>query len=788
MKYNLDDLHWQEFELLTFKVVQAIVASEAQLIDGGSDKGRDVVHYGGSHDFRKEWSGNWIFQTKHKSKQSGYKSALISDLRFELDKVFIENELPCDNYVLVTNKTITGDLYDDLSNVFDSFVKTKKLKEKNFAIIDYSDFESCIEKSDYLKWSYPNIISHPEFELLIRDANKNHLKVRRQAWLKSIKQQRDRFVFTNFFQSANQKLENYSTIILSGPPKSGKTFNAEILALNYFSNRDFEPVLIDDPEDIELSFESDRKQIFICDDAFGKHSLSYNAEQWITKLDRIFNLADESHLFIFTSREYIFRAFINIGDHEAQNALKKILVESHNYSKYEKLALLHRYTIQSKISESDKTDILSNELEIIGHKNFSPETIRAFFYNIKNDSGETQIQLLRQHIRQPDAYLSVVFRELSEVKKSALLSVLCSIDNKKQSINEKFVVICKDLNINKILNTNLEFEELDDSILRILKSDKTEEISFYHPSMNDYLINELVAEPTGVFREVVVKNANLQLLQLSLVKSVLGSKIKSRSIKRISLSKLDIPSLEVGILRMLNNPDLSLPKVAILFRWFQDENHSMYLKISEKSLFQALRQIKKSMLEVVWSQSFFDHHIEEPCDHWSYLMATIKGSSTPYNMNLSNQKIVYLDDLLKLKQKEDHFWELVFRITSYTSYDIIIEIIGKDWLNNFFLKLKSDIDKLGKEVYGNDFPDFKEYQRKVLLNNGVVEKVKSKPTNSWYPRFLEVKNRMDVLKEAKGSTVAIKILNPLVKSYEAVKKMGEYAKNRHKFNVKKGWW
>ena len=67
MKYNLDDLHWQEFEVLSFKILQILIAQDVQFIEGGSDKGRDIVYVGNSS-FNESYSGQWVFQVKHKSK------------------------------------------------------------------------------------------------------------------------------------------------------------------------------------------------------------------------------------------------------------------------------------------------------------------------------------------------------------------------------------------------------------------------------------------------------------------------------------------------------------------------------------------------------------------------------------------------------------------------------------------------------------------------------------------------------------------------------------------------
>jgi hypothetical protein len=106
MKYNLNDLHWQQFEIFAFRCLQKIVSSGVKYLEGGNDKGRDIIYEGKSIEFQPSWSGNWIFQVKHKSikdaEQKQNFQSLLNDLNNELEKVFIKNQLTFTNYVLVS--------------------------------------------------------------------------------------------------------------------------------------------------------------------------------------------------------------------------------------------------------------------------------------------------------------------------------------------------------------------------------------------------------------------------------------------------------------------------------------------------------------------------------------------------------------------------------------------------------------------------------------------------------------------------------------------------------------
>lgn len=789
MKYNLDDLHWQEFEVLSFKVLQIIIAQDIQFIEGGSDKGRDII-YKGKSTFNESYCGDWIFQVKHKSKIDSERelaAILVQDLKYELKKIFVTNALKFENYILVTNKVVNGSLFDKLHQTYADFVGLNKVDCKNFNIISYRHFESCIEKSESLKWSYPNVISHPDFLLLIKNALNYNLENRKRGWLNGINKQRETFVNTQFFEKAYEKLKVFPAIILSGPPKSGKTFNAEMLALNYSVFNNFQPIMIDDPEEIETSFEIDRKQIFICDDAFGKYGLSYKAEEWFLKLDRIFNLADEAHLFIFTSREYIFRAFTNFGNESAKSFLEKIIVESHNYLNHEKLAILKRYTFNSKLLDYDKEAIVHDEATLISHKNFSPETIRAFFANVNEAHNNQQLKHLKAHLDKPDSYLSTVFFKLQNTKQAALLSILCTVKNNVQSIYKTFELICNDLTITTILDPVIEFDELDDSILRIQKADIIEGINFYHPSMQEFLTRQLISNETGKLRQVVLQNVNSDLLSISIMKSVGKSVMPYSTEDKIKLQNSDVAKIQIGLSRLINNEDISIYQVASVFKWFKLEYHTIDLKLSDLLFFKNAKELVNKLTADITSESFYLLHRNESSAGWSYLFFMVKNTLIFYGIDSGFYNFSYLEKMLIEKKEEKSYWMLVFRLLNFANDEFILNTVGKSWLNTFYSQLRKDMYDLGYEIFGNDFPHFESYNNSVLKGEK-VEKIKEKPNRTWYPRFLLVKERLDILKEVKGSKIGNTILERLSKEYEELMKQSEFAKNRHGFNLKQGWW
>jgi len=787
---RIKDIHWQEFEVLAFKILQNIVAKEVHYVEGGSDKGRDIIFDGSSESYRREWSGKWNFQVKHKSSgsQSRIKSSLSSDLKNELKKVFVTNSLTYDNYILVTNVTINGSMYDELVSTFTETKEEHDFECSNFDIISYRHLETSIEKDNSLKWSFPNIISHPDFQLLIQSAVNFHFDNRNSAWLKSIEKQRVKFVNTQFFERANVKLEEFPAIILSGPPKSGKTFNGEMIALNYGIHKNYSPILVHHPDDIHKLYNKNQKQLFVCDDAFGKHSLSMLADDWFRKLETVLELTDNDHKLIFTSREYVFRAFQNLDNDNSKKFLEKIIVESHNYPLNEKLAILHRYTFLSSFNDSDKNAILNDEISISTHKNFSPETIRSFFSrNIENDEKGSTLWQLHNHLDKPDDYLSSVFFSIDKSKQAALLAVLCTESNTLEHIFDKYSEVCQDMSIERLASSEIEFNELDDSILRILNSDELQEIRFYHPSMQEFLIRMIIGDNSFQMKEIIIKNINSIIVNLSFVKSQIKSLLRPPNKKIIKLITKDLPNLKIGLSRLTNSHLIDLQRLSGLLKWCKIDNHITDVKFMDKPLFTKFQLVVSDFCSNMGTDDFYFYHQNENIANWIDFISALLNTLKTLSINFDQESFKYVLELLKRHNSDPRFFDLAIKSIALLGEDTVSSMLPDNYNKKLIEYFKPEIANLASEIYGDDFPEFKKFKKEKKINPH-VEKIKNKPNREWYPRFKKLKKRINLLKEIQMSKFGQTILSEIQYEYSELALVGKYAENRHKFIVKKGWW
>lgn len=770
-KYDLVNLEWQQFELLAYNCLRFDIGSSIVFIEGGNDKGRDFLYNGkislwGNEDIEYKC----IFQAKHKSNINSF-SSLKRNLERELNKVFIENKLDYNLYCLVTNITISGSQYDELSDLFNNFISNNHLSGIRFEIYSYRNIEACIDVHDSIKWNYPVILKATDFKHLIESVLKSYKRTISSGWLSVFTRNRSNFVYTHIFKKAYLTLEEKSILILSGPSKSGKTFNAEMLLLKYFGEKSYVPYKIERIEDFDNYYDEKEDQIFLFDDAFGKYNVDlYRADSFNRKMEYIYELVDEKHKCIFTSREYIYKAFINYSDNIKDNYITKITVEVQLLTKEEKESILYRYYRNANRSYTIIREDVKKK--IINHKNFSPETIRSYFTNTSN-SG---IGNIFEHLDSPDDYLKKDFDNLSDEKKITLLSTLLSLNGTVQSIAYSYNTICDDLRKPILMSFNDMLNELDRSMLKW----DGNEYDFYHPSMFEFFIR-FISRDNSLYRKLLLCNVNSRLL------NAIGFFPNQRK-DTIEINDTDLISLYIGFERMIKNPGLTMIELNTLLTWISNSDIFL-LKLKSEEKYNELKVTIKALLstieltrfekEDIRSLSAFFHNI-----HLIYHDLKIDGS--------------ILENLLTIRKEEDDYWLLVFRIIPFMSNELAIKIVTRNWFLKFYNTLKLEINTLGRELYGEAYPDFEElipYQKLMeekrfdeakLLKKKNKADFLQKTNRNWFPKYLNVKEKMKVLKSSQP--LGYKLYEKLVSSFSLLTSLEDHESNRYIFIKEKGWW
>jgi nucleoside-triphosphatase THEP1 len=130
-KYNLNALGHEEFERLCQSLVQQVIGQGARVYGTGKDGAREATFQGKAPYPSKEeqWDGNWIFQAKfHDTMLLGPKAAqrqLVADLDDELSKITRKYRHRCDNYILMSNVSLTPVFQKGIKDRIDSEIAPK---------------------------------------------------------------------------------------------------------------------------------------------------------------------------------------------------------------------------------------------------------------------------------------------------------------------------------------------------------------------------------------------------------------------------------------------------------------------------------------------------------------------------------------------------------------------------------------------------------------------------------------------------------------------------------------
>ncbi|UHG94590.1 ATP-binding protein [Spirosoma oryzicola] len=778
MKYNLAALEWQQFEVLAFQCLQFDVSKSVQYVQGGSDKGRDIVYEGITNFFDADSkSYKYIFQVKHKSNIANF-AALKSDLAKELDKVYIKNKLFFDRYCLVTNLAITASQLDELQVIFSDFITTHSLPNTlRFNLYNYQHIEACIDNHDSLKWNFPKIVKQTDFKLLLDGLFKKHEKNITTGWIEVFKKNQEKFVYTKKFSDTLDLIQQKNIVLLSGPPKSGKSFTAEMLALYMFLEEEFIVYKLDRFEDFDKYFDSSQKQLFLFDDAFGKHNLEYTrSDAFDRKIEFILNLLGNNHKCVFTSRAYIYKALKAHADFNFESILSEITVEVSSLSTGEKDSIFRRYfTLKFPTLSTPEDDFIEN---LVNHTNYAPETVRAYFEN----ADDFDKAALIQHLNAPDAYLKTVFINLLQPKKLVLLALLFSTTGTDASIAYAYRNVRSDVGEKELINLKEELEIMVGSVIK--KSGQL--YNFYHPSMFDFFVNYL-GNDLSQYRQILFRNINIELLSLAKFKTL---KTDTNSVE---IKTDDIEDFILGTKRLLKNNTVSLYEINSLIHWIDSPDSMVNFQVKLRPNFNKYMDEMLQVIKELNFTRFINDNTIDICIFFDAIRKLVTISSEQTYIDPS-----YIEAFLQRHQSSPDYWHLVFSLTPYLRKEEAIALVTASWLNNFYKKLEAEIDSLGHELFGEAYPNFTLLAEKKQLiadkkfaeANKILQQTHADfklPTSKlWYPRYKSCKEKMMVMRNSRP--LGDIIYQRLTERFSFLTKLEENQKNRYFHNTQKKWW
>lgn len=379
-KYNLEQLGWFNFEQLVRTLLRQIVGNGLSTFSGSVDKGRDATFSGEATSFPSEsnrWTGEWIFQVKHRAYSTRGADAVRTELKrtlpAEVTRIFQKHHHECENYVAITNCPLTAQDKDELH----AQIKSANEEIEQIAVLGEADLQELLDGHPKVVSAFPQILGISQLRELVEWG----LHRRSLEYLTAAQSEIATFVATSPYLSAIELLHKQHFCVLAGPPKMGKTCTAYALAAS-FSALSYEVYDLRNQRDFYDAYQADAKQLFICDDVFGDISMhAAQRDDWARGFLRLLGSLERDHKLVWTAREYILKeALASSRLKEERPALAttdKVTVAVDDLSRLEKAMILYNHARVADLPAEVCNYLRGGAcITITDHPNYSPESIR----------------------------------------------------------------------------------------------------------------------------------------------------------------------------------------------------------------------------------------------------------------------------------------------------------------------------------------------------------------------------------------------------------------------------
>jgi adenylate kinase family enzyme len=522
--YDFSRLNDKEFENLVIDIIKQDYKSiqNIERFMAGRDGGVDGRFYSGSN--------NVIIQCKHYL-NTPYNSLLLS-LKNEAIKV---KKLNPSRYILALSQGLTPHRKKEIIEIFgEEYLRSDDILSLDDITHKIGEFKQ-IERKYYKLWLNSTSV--------LAEVLHNDVVGRSRDVLEKIKENIDRYVKTDDFEIAVNRLKKLNTLIITGAPGVGKTTLAEQICIDYALN-EWEVVYVEsDIEEAERVFALERRQLFLYDDFLGRNYFDALLNKEDSKIVRFINRIKnkEDKKFVLTSRTTILNQgkrtselfyIHNTEQHEYE-------VEIKNASLIDKAKVLYNHIWLSELPENFKEQIWKdkNYRKIISHKNYNPRLI-SFITDIN------KIKRLK-----PEEYWAYIIDSLSNPSKIwehmltkqipkcvYYLTNLVSLNNKKISETQLSYSYNKFLSILKLDHSRSEYISFDDcrklavksTLQRTLDQNDVVYYDVLNPSISDCLISNLKFNQELLPNYFLSLNSNESLLNFNtLLKEIIPESVIS---------------------------------------------------------------------------------------------------------------------------------------------------------------------------------------------------------------------------------------------------------------------
>lgn len=365
-----------------------------------------------------------------------------------------------------------------------------------------------------------------DLDAMLREVVTRSILERSKSAIEEAREVVTAFVQTENYHKAIQILKKHYFVVLDGPPEMGKTAIARVLSLAQLT-LGWEALDCRVPNDLFSSYDSQLRQVFIVDDAFGRTEYVPNLGRlWEKDLSKVYHKIDQKHWLIWTTRKHILARALKDMDLVGKGASfpepAELLVTADDLTTEEKAKILSRHARAGELETLFRSLIRVHASMIVSDDHFTPERIRRFIderipelakeHELKPLSAEEMQAEIIEAIHNPTKRMQKAYSKLSKSHKWILIALLdCEAFSTVKDLKSRYS------EHRSQLSEEAFAEALDDLVGTFVKLNlinRREYVDWIHPSYRDLVIDELMVDLDQ--QANFVRNASLIGLGLAL--------------------------------------------------------------------------------------------------------------------------------------------------------------------------------------------------------------------------------------------------------------------------------
>lgn len=360
------DFSDHDFELFVADLLGEIDGVRYEVFARGADRGIDLRH------FLPEGEGTDIVQCKRYIESSW--SDLKRAARAEAEALAAMEPAPR-SYRLVTTLPLTPDRKSDLAGILRGFART------DGDIFGADDLETMLDRNPEVERRHPKLwlAGGTHLDEILNAGVYN----RSRQLLEETKHALSRYVETDAFHIARERLREERVLIIAGKPGIGKTTLAQMLLADAVVDG-YQPIEISaDAEEANEVYRADERQVFYYDDFLGstflQQRLAKNEDRRLTQLIRRV-AGSQTSLFLLSTREHILRQALEFYEELERERLdaRRYLLELSEYTRLDRARILYNHIWASGQLDQVAAASLINDAgyaRIIDHPEYNPRLI-----------------------------------------------------------------------------------------------------------------------------------------------------------------------------------------------------------------------------------------------------------------------------------------------------------------------------------------------------------------------------------------------------------------------------